>query len=58
VVASNVGERPDGTLLFEAGDLDGLVRGIECGLRMPKPARNALDGDAIQQLLELYQSQF
>jgi glycosyltransferase involved in cell wall biosynthesis len=29
VVASNVGTRPEGTLLFEAGDVDGLVQRIE-----------------------------
>jgi glycogen synthase len=28
-VASNVGTRPDGVLLFEAGDVDGLVRNVE-----------------------------
>jgi glycosyltransferase involved in cell wall biosynthesis len=29
VVASNVGTRPQGTFLFEAGDVDGLVRQLE-----------------------------
>jgi glycosyltransferase involved in cell wall biosynthesis len=56
VVASNVGERPEGTLLFKAGDLDGLVQGIERGLQMPKAVRNGLDDDAIQRLLDLYKS--
>jgi glycosyltransferase involved in cell wall biosynthesis len=29
VVASNVGNRPAGTILFEPGDADGLVRGVD-----------------------------
>jgi glycosyltransferase involved in cell wall biosynthesis len=33
VVASNVGTRPDGTVLFEAGDVDGFVRSIRTVLR-------------------------
>jgi glycosyltransferase involved in cell wall biosynthesis len=33
VVASMVGTRPEGTLLFDAGDLDGLITQIENALR-------------------------
>src|SRR5262249_44065532 len=32
VVASNVGTRPDGTLLFPAGNLDGLIDQVERAL--------------------------
>jgi len=33
VVASNVGTRPDGALLFEAGDVDGFVKTVRTVLR-------------------------
>ena len=33
VVASDVGTRPDGTLLFEAGDVDGFVKTVRTVLR-------------------------
>ena len=32
VVASKVGTRPEGTLLFDAGDMDGLIAQIEKAL--------------------------
>jgi glycogen synthase len=35
VVASNVGTRPEGTLLFEAGDVHGLVRQVQKVLSSP-----------------------
>jgi glycosyltransferase involved in cell wall biosynthesis len=38
VVASNVGTRPDGVCVFEAGDVNGLVRAVESMIERDKAA--------------------
>src|SRR5688500_8016303 len=53
VVASSVGIRPAGTILFEAGDVDSLVAGIERALAAPlcQPVRSE---SCIERLLASY----
>jgi glycogen synthase len=53
VVASRVGNRPDGIFLFEPGNLDGLVSQLEAALGSSRPAA-ASTQSSIEQLIEIY----
>ena len=60
VVASDVGNRPLGTVLFRAGDIDDLAAKIEETLSRPRPRpdcdRNAAATGNFKSLLDIYSS--
>ena len=55
VVASNVGTRPPGAILFKAGDLEDLLSKLEAGLTNPQGLGEAAAGTSgAARLLEIY----
>ena len=55
VVASNVGTRPAGAILFKAGDLEDLLFKLETGLTKPRGPGEAFAGKSgAARLLEIY----
>lgn len=55
VVASNVGTRPPGTILFKTGDLEDLLSNLEAGLTKPRgPREAAAAAGGAGRLLEIY----
>jgi glycosyltransferase involved in cell wall biosynthesis len=60
VVASNVGTRPQGALLFEPGSVDDLVSKIKTALAQPRPAfrrepEDKPDWSGLEKVLQTYQ---
>lgn len=56
VVASDVGTRPAGTLLFKAGDMEDLIEKIEAALEEPRRAHARWQSDGLDKLLAVYDS--
>jgi len=53
VVASRVGTRPDGVMLFEPGDAEGMVAQIESALKSPSRESSQEQG-SMSRLVEIY----
>jgi hypothetical protein len=55
-VASNVGFRPEGTLLFEPGNVADLIRQIEKGLRAGEESARAVPAEREENLAFIHQA--
>ncbi len=56
VVASDVGARPPGTLLFKVGDMEDLIEKIEAALEEPRCALAYWQSNGLDKLLAVYNS--